>query len=92
MNEQDLLQIVARLRKLEAKGREVKNEIDGIRALLREEFQARGVTEVQAGRYRVRQTEYERNTFDGKAFREEHPKQYAMYCRLQPCSRIEVLG
>ena len=92
MQEKDILQIVTRLRKLEAKGREVKNEVDGIRALLREEFAARGVYEIKAGRYRVRRVSYERETFDAKHFREHYPDTYATFCKPQTVSRIEVVG
>lgn len=92
MQDKDILQVVTRLRKLEAKGREVKNEVDGIRALLREEFEKRGVNEIEAGRYRVRRISYERETFDAKRFKQHYPDTYSTFCKPQTVSRIEVVG
>ena len=92
MQDKDILQVVTRLRKLESKGREVKNEVDGIRALLREEFERRGANEIEAGRYRVRRIRYERETFDAKHFREHYPDTYATFCRPQTVERVEVVG
>lgn len=92
MDEQELLQIVTRLRKLEVKGREVKTEVDGIRALLRDEFEARGTNEVKAGRYRVRRIVYDREQFDAKKFREQQPTAYKLYSKPTTVSKIEVVG
>ena len=92
MQDKDILQIVARLRKLELKGREVHNEVAGIRALLREEFDARGTNEIEAGRYRVRRVSYERETFDAKGFRQHYPDTYATFCKPQKVERVEVVG
>ena len=92
MQDKDIIQIVTRLRKLEAKGREVKNEVDGIRALLREEFERRGGNEIEAGRYRVRRISYERETFDAKHFKQHYPDTYATFCKPQTVTRVEVVG
>lgn len=92
MQDKDILQIVTRLRKLEVKGREVKNEVDGIRALLKEEFTKRGTEEIEAGRYRVRRVRYEREAFDAKNFRRQYPDTYATFCKPQIVERVEVVG
>ena len=92
MQDKDILQIVTRLRKLETKGREVKNEVDGIRALLRDEFERRGADEIEAGRYRVRRVRYERESFDAKLFRQHYPDTYATFCKPQIVTRVEVVG
>ena len=92
MQDKDILQVVQRLRKLEAKGREVDNEVKGIRALLREEFERRGTNEFEAGRYRVRRIRYDRDTFDAKRFKEQHPTTYMLFTKPQTIERIEVMG
>lgn len=92
MQDKDIVAVVVRLRKLETKGREVSNEVNGIRALLREEFDARGTEEIEAGRYRVRRVAYTRDVLDTKQLREQKPKTYAAYCKPQTVSRIEVVG
>ena len=92
MQESDILQIVTRLRKLEAKGREVDNEIKGIRALLREEFERRGTDEFTVGRYCVRRISYEREAFDAKSFKGDHPKMYKLFCKPQTVTRIDITG
>ena len=92
MEDRDVLYYVTKLRKLETKGREVKNEIEGVRVLLREEFDARGTDEINAGRYRVRRIRYEREAFDAKHFREHYPDTYATFCKPQVVERVEVVG
>lgn len=88
----EIVQVIARLRKLESRGREVKCEVDGIRNLLREELQKRGTQEVKAGKYTVRETSYTRSQFDTKKFREQQPVAYDKYCKPITVKRIEVLG
>ena len=92
MHDRDILYYVTKLRKLEAKGREVKNEVEGIRAVLREEFEKRDTDEIKAGRYRVRRVRYEREIFDGKEFRRHYPDTYATFCKSQTVTRVEVVG
>lgn len=92
MEDKDIQAIVVRLRKLESKGRDVKNEVEGIRALLREEFDARGTNVLSAGRYHIRRVTYEREQFDMKRYRENHPSQYKRYTIPQTVSKIEIVG
>lgn len=92
MQDKDLVAIVRRLRKLESRGRETKNAIDGIRAELRRELDARGADELQAGKYRVRRVSYDRMVFDTKKFREQQPVAYEAYSAPQTVSKIEVVG
>lgn len=92
MTDKEVVQVVARLRKLEAKGREVKVEVDGIRALLREEFERQEVDEIKAGRYRVRRVSYEREQFDAKHFKSQYPDTYALFSKPVRVERVEVLG
>lgn len=92
MTESEIIQVVARLKKLNAKGREVKCEQDGIRAMLKQEFEKRGVNEVKAGRYVVKQIEYSRQQFDTKVFREQQPKVYELYCKPVTVKQIEIAG
>lgn len=87
-----MLYIVTKLRKLEAKGREVNNEVKGLRAVLREEFDKRGTDEIKAGRYRVRRVRYDRDTVDVKRLREEQPAIYALFMKPHTVERIEVVG
>lgn len=92
MQDSDILYYVTKLRKLETKGREVKNEVDGIRAVLKEEFEKRGTDEIKAGRYRVRRVRYDREAFDAKGFKQHYPDTYATFCKLQTVTRVEVVG
>ena len=92
MQDNEVLYIVTKLRKLETKGREVRNEIEGLRALLREEFDARGTDEIKAGKYRARRVRYEREIFDAKGFRQSYPDTYATFCKPQTVERVEIVG
>lgn len=92
MTESEIIQIIARLRKLESRGREVKCEVDGIRAMLRKEFEARGVDSIQAGKYRARLITYTREQFDTAKFREQQPTAYKLYCKAQTVTKIDVVG
>lgn len=92
MQESDIAQIVARLRKLEQRGREVKCEIDGIRSMLRDELNARGVDTFKAGRWTLRRVVYEREQFDTAKFKEQQPTAFKAYCKPVTVSRIDVVG
>lgn len=92
MTESQVIQIIARLRKLEAKGREVKCEVDGIRGMLRDEFQERGTDSIKAGRYVARQVTYTRDHFDTAKFREQQPTAYKLYSKPVTVSKIDVVG
>ena len=92
MTESEIIQIIARLRKLESKGREVKCEIDGIRAMLRKEFETRGVESIKAGRFVAKQVTYTRDQFDTAKFREQQPTAYKLYCKPVVVSRVDVVG
>ena len=92
MTDKEIVQVVARLRRLEAKQSEVRNDIGGLRLLLREEFERQGVDEIKAGRYRVKRVSFERQQFDANHFKSENPDTYALFCKPVHVSRIDVFG
>ena len=92
MEEQELRNMVADLRRCEAKKREYSREIDAIKERLRAEFDERGVGEIVTGRFIVRCKEVVTERFDTKLFKEQQPKAYAAYCIAQVARRITVTG
>ena len=92
MTDSEVVQIVARLKKLEGKKREAQCEIEGIRSMLHDEFAKRCTSQIKAGRYVARQVTYTRDQFDTAKFKLQQPTAYELYCKPVTVTRIDIAG
>ena len=80
MSEQEVIHMVARLKRCEARKAEWSNEAKAIKDALAAEMDARATDEITAGKLRVIRTRYVREQVDAKALKERAPEVYALYC------------
>ena len=91
MDEREIIQLCARLKRCEARRAEWSNEAKAIKDALAAELDARGTDEVRAGRLRVVRERYYRNQVDSKALRQKAPDVYALYCVAREVVNLKVV-
>lgn len=80
MREKEIVGMVVRLKRCEARKAEWTNEAKAIKDALAAELDARAKDELEVGRYRIVRTRYVREQLDANALREAAPDLYKLYC------------
>ena len=91
MEDREVVELCARLKRCEARKAEWGNEAKAIKDALAAELDARNTDEIQAGRLRVVRSRYTREQIDAKAFKERCPELYALYCIPREVVSLKVV-
>ena len=90
MSKIELLAKIELLNKYEAMMEEIKAEADKVRNSIKAEMEARGVEELIAGQYFVRNTSVLSNRFDSTAFKKVMPELYKAYTKQTASRRFTI--
>ena len=92
MTEQEIIQLVNRLKRCEARKAEWGNEAKQIKDMLADEMDAQDTDELRAGRMRVVRSRYSREQVDAGALREGAPEVYRLYCVAREVCTLKVVN
>ena len=90
MEDREVVELCARLKRCEARKAEWGNEAKSIKDALAAELDRRGTDTVTAGRFRVERKTYVRSQLDAEALRAKAPSVYALYCVAREVTTLKV--
>lgn len=90
MSSIEIISKIEALKEWEALAAEAAAEIDSLKDAIKKEMDARGVEELEAGRYIARFTTVLSNRFDTTAFKREHGELYRLYTKQSTSRRFSV--
>lgn len=90
MSTPEIVSKIEALKEWEALAAEAAAEIESLRDAIKAEMLARGVEELQAGKYIARYTEVISNRFDSTAFKKVMPDVYKAYTKPITSRRFTV--
>ncbi len=90
MTERMIKNRVNKLRELEAQQKEIEAATEAIRAELKADLEAKGVTELKTKNFILRWKEIISNRLDGKALKAALPDVYGQFCRSSSSRRFTI--
>lgn len=90
MSTNEMTAKVRKLKRLQSKAEELKDEITAIQDELKAELTSQGKEELRAGEYKIRFTEVISNRFDTTSFKKTHLDLYNQYIRQTTSHRFSV--
>ena len=90
MSRNEIAAKIEQLQELESFIEEAKTEAEAIRDSIKAEMMARGVEEMEAGKFIVRWTPILSNRFDSTAFKKAHTDLYKEFLRQSESRRFTI--
>lgn len=90
MSANEIISKIEALKEWESLAAEAAAEIENLRDAIKSEMAARGVEEMEAGRYIARFTTVLSNRFDTTTFKREHGEMYQAYTKQVTSKRFSV--
>lgn len=90
MSTVELSTIIEKLKEWEAIQAEAAAEVESLKDQVKAEMNARGVEELEAGRYIARFTTVLSSRFDTTVFKREHAEMYKQYTRQTTSRRFSI--
>ena len=91
MGERAILNRVNKLKALEDQQKALESEIEAIKAVIKQDMEAKGQEEIKAGNFIVRWKKVITNRFDSKAFAKEHESLYSQYSKQTESRRFSIV-
>ncbi len=90
MSERTIRNKVMKLKELEEQKKAMEKEIDDLKDQIKAEMDRRETEVMTVGDYIVRYKKLVNSRFDGKAFKEEHPRLYKAYLQTSETRRFSI--
>lgn len=90
MTERMLTNRIRKLKELEARQKELEQQIDALKAEIKADMEAKGLEEQRLGDYIVRFTSVMTNRFDARRFQQEHGRLYDQYVKQVKRKRFSI--
>lgn len=86
-----LVEQILKVKELERQKKELEDQIESVKNILKDEMVVRNKDELSVGGYTLRYKVIESKSFDTKAFKAEFDALYEKFCNVKESSRFTIL-